>query len=134
MHPCSQLTSSGDCGLHYFLRVDFCSCCNPPGVASVAGVMFMANDASVCRLQDSLSSHWSASVSSVSAVVFPLVKFKNGNNVPVQKYAAVWQEVIGPSGAVQTVSSKRRRPLFLIFWSERRCADGFRRSAVGHYF
>ena len=31
----------------------------------------------------------------------------------------------GPSGAVQTVSSKRRRPLFLVNWSERHCADGF---------
>ena len=29
----------------------------------------------------------------------------------------------GPSGAVQTVSDSRR-PLFCIFWSERRCADG----------
>ena len=29
---------------------------------------------------------------------------------------------------------KRRRPLFLVFWSERRCADGFVESAVGHYF
>jgi hypothetical protein len=33
-----------------------------------------------------------------------------------------WAE-IGPSGAVQTVSDSRR-PLFFIFWSERRCADG----------
>jgi hypothetical protein len=30
---------------------------------------------------------------------------------------------IGPSGAVQTVSDSHR-PLFCIFWSERRCADG----------
>ena len=31
--------------------------------------------------------------------------------------------VIGPSGAVQTLSDSRR-PLFCIFWSERHCADG----------
>ena len=31
--------------------------------------------------------------------------------------------IFGPSGAVQKVSDSRR-PLFCIFWSERRCADG----------
>ena len=56
--------------------------------------MFLANDASLSRLQMFLPSHWSASVSPTSAVVFPPFRFKFSGKIPVQLYVAVRQEFL----------------------------------------
>ena len=87
------MTSSGDSGL-VFSPQGSILIASALGIASGIRAMFLANDASLSRLQTSLPSHWSVSGVPTSAVRFPPLKFKFRSKVPVQLYAAVRQEIL----------------------------------------